>query len=83
LGEKRIGVIGIVISDRKGIAPKVNSILSEHSELIMGRMGLPFREKNLSTIALIVDGDTDEIGSLTGKLGSLNNVQVKSALVTK
>jgi len=79
MSEKRIGVIGIVIEDRSS-AQKVNQILGDHSEMIVGRMGLPYREKNVSVISLIVDGDTDQLGSLTGKLGTVPHVIVKSAL---
>ena len=78
----RIGVIGIVIEDREQV-PKVNSILSVYAEVIVGRMGIPYREKGLSLISLIVDGGTDVIGALTGKLGQIAGVQVKSTLVTR
>ena len=80
--EQRIGVIGIVIEDRAQ-AQRINNILSSHSDVIVGRMGIPYREKGLSVIALIVDGNTDEIGALTGKLGTVEGVKVKSALVTR
>ena len=78
----RIGVVGIVVKDRQAIA-RLNETLSTHSEVIIGRMGIPYREKGLHVIALIVDGSTDAIGALTGKLGSINGVQVKSALTSK
>ncbi|MGE5708510.1 MAG: TM1266 family iron-only hydrogenase system putative regulator, partial [Bacteroidota bacterium] len=55
--ESRIGVIGIVIEARE-VASKVNAILSEYNELIVGRMGVPYRERNISVVSLIVDGDT-------------------------
>ncbi|HWP97683.1 MAG TPA: TM1266 family iron-only hydrogenase system putative regulator [Syntrophomonadaceae bacterium] len=77
--DKRLGVIGIVIEDRQSVA-RVNQVLSEHSDMIVGRMGLPYREKDISIISLIVDGSTDQLGSLTGKLGSISHVTVKSAL---
>ncbi|MDD3268617.1 MAG: iron-only hydrogenase system regulator [Syntrophomonadaceae bacterium] len=76
---KRLGVIGIVVEDRQAV-PMVNEILSRYAEIIIGRMGLPYREKELAVISLIVDGSTDEIGALTGKLGNLSGVTVKSAL---
>ncbi len=79
MSEKRIGVIAIVIENRES-AEQVNKILSDHAEMIVGRMGVPYREKNINIISLIVDGDTDNIGSLTGKLGALPDVMVKSAL---
>ncbi|MGI5921873.1 MAG: TM1266 family iron-only hydrogenase system putative regulator [Syntrophomonadaceae bacterium] len=77
--DKRLGVIGIVINDRQ-VAPLVNKVLSEHAEMIIGRMGLPHREREVSVISLIVDGTTDQVGSLTGKLGNIPHVTVKSAL---
>ena len=78
----RIGVVGIVVKDRQAVA-RLNETLTTHSGVIIGRMGIPYREKDLSVIALIVDGSTDEIGALTGKLGSIKGVQVKSALTSK
>ncbi|HAG06985.1 MAG: Uncharacterized protein XD69_0700 [Clostridia bacterium 62_21] len=81
--ETRIGVIGIVVKERRKMAPKVNEILSMHADIIVGRMGIPYREKNLSVIALIVDGTTDAVGALTGKLGALPGVTVKSALTRR
>jgi len=80
--EQRIGVIGIVVEDREN-AQKINSILSEHNEVIVGRMGIPYRERGISVISLIIDGSTDEIGAMTGKLGNLKGVKVRSALVAK
>jgi len=77
--EKRLGVIGIVIEDRQ-VVEQVNQILSEHAEMIIGRMGLPHQTRDVSVISLIVDGTTDQVGSLTGKLGNLAQVTVKSAL---
>lgn len=77
--EKRIGVIGIVVENKENVQ-KVNQILSEFSDNIVGRMGVPYREKGLFVISLIVDGTTDEIGSLTGKLGNISGIKVKTAL---
>ncbi len=81
--ERRIGVVGILVEDRDGAAKKINSVLSDHAEIIVGRMGIPYREKGISVISLIIDGSTDEIGALTGKLGSIKGVKVKTALVSK
>jgi len=79
--ERRLGVVGIVIEDRQAMAPRVNQILSEHGEIIAGRMGLPYKERAVSVISLIVDGTTDELGSLTGKLGMLKGVHICSSLI--
>lgn len=78
--ERRIGVIGIVIENREEVSDKLNKILSDHGDIIVGRMGIPYKERGLCVISLIVDGTTDEIGALTGKLGSLSGIKVKSAL---
>lgn len=80
--ETRIAVVAIVVGDRLEAAPKVNEILSQYGEMIVGRMGIPYKEKNLSVIALIVDGTTDELGALTGKLGRIRGVRVKTAIAT-
>lgn len=77
--DKRIGVVGIVIENKENVN-KLNAILSEYGENIVGRMGIPYREKGIQVISLIVDGTNDEIGALTGKLGSIKGVNVKSAL---
>ncbi|ADU61326.1 MAG: iron-only hydrogenase system regulator [Proteobacteria bacterium] len=79
--QKRIGIIGIIIKDRNMAAAKVNAILSDHGEMIVGRMGLPFRDRGINIIDLIIEATTDEVGALTGKLGMLDGVQVKSLLV--
>ena len=63
---KRIGVIGIVIEDTSQIE-EVNHLLHEYSHIIIGRMGIPYRERSLNVISVIVDGTNDDIGSLSGK----------------
>ncbi|KPU27283.1 hypothetical protein TR13x_05940 [Caloranaerobacter sp. TR13] len=77
--KNRIGVIGIVVENIEN-ADKVNSILHDYANIIIGRMGVPYREKNVSVISLIVDGTSDEISAMTGKLGKVKGVNVKSAL---
>lgn len=80
--ENRLGVVGIVVDDRT-VANRVNQILSEYSDVIVGRMGVPCRQREVSVISLIVDGTTDEIGAMTGKIGNIKGVQVKSALAAR
>jgi len=80
--ENRIGVVGIVIENFESVS-KVNDILHSFAELIVGRMGVPYREKNIFIISIIVDGSSDDIGALTGKLGAVEGVKVKSALTKK
>jgi len=80
---KRLGVVAIIIEERERVAPKVNAILSSYGEIIVGRLGVPYRERGVAVIALIVDGDADTIGAMTGKLGSLPGVKVRAALAGK
>ncbi len=79
---KRVGVMGIVVEDRLSAAPEVNQVLSDHASVIVGRMGIPYRDKGVSVISLIVDGDTDALGALSGKLGAIPGVKVRMALTT-
>lgn len=79
--DKRIGIVGIVVVDLTS-AERVNAILHEYAGLIVGRMGIPYRERRISIISLIVDGGNDEISALTGKLGRVPGVSVKS-MITK
>jgi len=76
---KRLGVVGIVVEDLAA-AEEVNAVLHEHAHLVIGRMGIPYRERGVSVISLIVDGENDALSSLTGKLGRIRHVSVKSAL---
>lgn len=81
----RLGFIGIVIEDPLRAA-EINNILSRFGHLIAGRMGVPrlsHNEAGISVITLIVQGTTDELGALTGQLGNIKGVQVRSALSTK
>ena len=81
--DKRVGFVGIIIEDRKKAAYQVNELLSEYGDMIVARVGLPYRERHCSVITLIVDTTTDALGSLTGKLGALSGVSVKSALTKR
>ncbi len=81
--EHRLGVVAVFVENRLDTAPKVNEILSQYGRILVGRMGIPYRERNLSVISVIVDGSNDEIGAMTGKLGAIPGVSVKSALRKK
>ena len=78
---KRIGIIGIVVEDL-ACAEAVNVILHDYADLIVGRIGIPYRERGVSVISLIVDGSNDEISAMTGRLGRVSGASVKS-MVTK
>ncbi len=80
--EKRIAVIGIIIEEID-YAEYVNEILHNYNSIIIGRMGIPYRERGISVISLAVDADADTISGLTGKLGKIRGVSVKAAISKK
>ncbi|MCM1226617.1 MAG: iron-only hydrogenase system regulator [Clostridium sp.] len=80
--ENRIAVLGIIVDDLD-MSHNVNAILHEYGDVIIGRMGIPYKNKNVSVISVVIDADTDKISALTGKLGKLNGVNVKAAISKK
>lgn len=78
--EKRIGSVLIMLRQKEA-APQVNSIISNHSSIIIGRQGLPIKNTVSGIISLVLEGTTDQIGSLTGQLGLLKGVEVKSVVL--
>jgi len=78
--EKRLGVIAIIIENPKEMQSRVNNLVSEAGEMVVARMGIPYRERALGVISLIVDGTENEINTLTGKLGNLSGVTAKATL---
>lgn len=77
---KRVGFIGIILEDRDKSAVAVNSAISDMAHIVVARVGIPYKERGCSVITLVVDATTDEIGSLTGRLGHIPGVSVKSGL---
>lgn len=78
--ETRLGFVGLIIEDREKNAATVNTLLSEFGEIILARTGVPCPERNCSAITLIIDATTDQLGTLTGRLGRVSGVSVKSML---
>jgi len=78
--EKRIGTAIMLIENNESIA-SFNQIVSNHSDIIIGRHGIPVRNKGYNIVSLVLCGSTDEIGSLTGQLGRLKGMNVKSVLL--
>jgi putative iron-only hydrogenase system regulator len=79
--ERRIGAAIIIIDDNERV-DRLNQIISDHAEMIIGRQGIPLRDKGMSIISLVLEGTTDELGSLTGKIGRLQGIRIKSVLAT-
>ena len=77
--EKRIGTILIIIKLKHNV-DRLNKVLSDYSGIILGRQGLSLKDHSVNVISLVVEGTTDEIGALTGKLGRLEGLSVKSVL---
>ncbi len=73
----RIAVVSILVADRS-VSDKLNGLLSEYGEWILGRMGIPYREKELSVLSVVLDAPVEVTNALTGKLGRLNGVSVKA-----
>ena len=78
--EKRLGFVGIIVENRKKSAARVNEILSEFGDIVVARTGIPYHSRDVCVITLVVDASTDTIGALTGKLGALEGVSVKSGM---
>ncbi len=78
--DRRLGFVGIVLEDRESGSPPVNKILSEHGDLILARTGIPRVSHNDAIITLVVQATTDELGRMSGRLGALPGVTVKTAL---
>ena len=76
---KRLGFIGILVEDLTSVE-KVNETLSQYGTLIVGRMGIPYRDRGVSVISLVVDGTNDEVSALTDTLGRIPGISVKSML---
>ena len=75
--EERVAIVAIIVEDLESVS-FVNSILHEYASYIVGRMGIPHRERNISIISVVVDAPHDEISALSGKLGRLAGVNTKT-----
>jgi len=75
--ETRIALIGIVVTTRDSIE-QLNHLLSEYSSYIIGRMGIPYREKDISVISVAMDAPGDVISALSGKIGMLPGLNSKT-----
>lgn len=80
--EKRIAVIGIIVENTESIE-KLNSLLHEFGSYIIGRMGLPYKERNLNIVSIAVDAPQDVISELAGKIGKISGISVKAAYSNK
>ena len=76
--ETRVAVISAIVQDRDAVET-LNAVLHEYGDHIIGRMGLPYREKNIHIVSVAIDAPQDVISALSGKLGRIDKVSVKTA----
>lgn len=76
--ETRVAVMSIIVEDLE-MAERINGILHDFGEYIIGRMGIPYRKRKISIISIALDAPQNTISSLAGKIGSLPGVSVKTA----
>ncbi len=76
--ETRVALLGIIIENVESV-PQLNGLLHEYGRYIIGRMGIPYKERNLHIISVAMDAPQDKINALSGKIGRLDGVTVKTA----
>lgn len=76
--ETRVAVMSIIVENGDAVE-RINALLHEHGEYIIGRMGVPYRKKNISIISIAMDAPQNTIAALSGKIGNLEGVSVKTA----
>lgn len=75
--ETRIAILGIIVSNREQ-SGLVNEVLHEFGDVILGRLGVPYKDKKVSIITIVVDAENDKINAISGKLGRISDVSVKT-----
>lgn len=75
--DNRVALIGIMLQNNS-VSEQVNAILNEYSQYVVGRMGLPYRQKGVHVISVVVDAPNDTISALCGKLGMVPEISVKA-----
>ena len=76
--ETRVAVMGIIVENGEAVE-QLNSLLHDYGQYIVGRMGIPYREKKIHVISIVIDAPQDVISTLSGKIGNLSGVSVKTA----
>lgn len=75
--ETRVALIGIIVENREAV-DRMNAILHQYAEYVVGRMGIPHRERDISVISVVVDAPGNVISALSGKLGMLPGISTKT-----
>lgn len=77
MSETRVAILGIIV-ENDAVICDIQNLLSEYSQYIIGRMGIPYKEKNIRIISVVLDGPIDTINALTGKIGKIEHVSAKT-----
>ncbi len=75
--DRRIAILGIIVENTDSVE-RVNELLHEYRKYIVGRMGMPYRERGISVISVVMDADTNTVSALSGKLGMTPGVSAKA-----
>lgn len=75
--ESRVAIVGIIVENRDSVEA-LNEILHEYASHIIGRMGIPYKQKNVSIISVVLDAPQDIISALSGKIGNLDGISSKT-----
>lgn len=76
--ETRVAVMGIIVENSESVA-QLNAVLHDYADFIIGRMGIPYREKKINIVSIAIDAPQDTISALSGKIGNLKGISVKTA----
>ena len=76
--ENRIAVMGIIVEDVDSVEA-LNSVLHDYGAYIIGRMGIPYRDRGLNIVSIAIDAPQDVIAALSGKIGNIEGISVKTA----
>lgn len=76
--ETRVAIMGIIVENTDSVV-KLNTLLHDYGDFIIGRMGIPYREKGIHIVSIAVDAPQDQISALSGKIGKLPGISVKTA----
>lgn len=76
--ETRVAVMGIIVENRDSVA-QLNELLHDYGQYIIGRMGIPYKEKNVNIVSIAIDAPQDVTAALSGKIGRLPGISVKTA----
>ena len=79
--QTRVAVMAVIVEKSESVE-KLNSVLHEYGNFIIGRMGIPHREKNINIVSVALDAPADTISALAGKLGNIDGLSVKTAYST-